>query len=105
MFIFPGDPAKAEDLPDLSAATGTLYKTRRFGRAVNCHYSFMHENLMDMNHQFLHRKQMGQIRPRYLGGRLGETWLEVRYTFARTGGKAAAGRGRLVRGQAHQGSP
>jgi phenylpropionate dioxygenase-like ring-hydroxylating dioxygenase large terminal subunit len=65
--------------------------TRRFGREVACHYSFMHENLMDMNHQFLHRKQMGQIRPRYLGRRLGETWLEVQYTFARTGGKQPLG--------------
>ena len=43
VFIFPGDPGQAQDFPDLSAATGSLYKTRRFGRAVNCHYSFMHE--------------------------------------------------------------
>ncbi len=92
IFIFPGDPAKAADsFPDLSAAEGTEYKTRRFGREVGCHYSFMHENLMDMNHQFLHRKQMGQIRPRYLGRKLGETWLEVQYTFARTAGKQPLG--------------
>jgi hypothetical protein len=51
----------------------------------------MHENLMDMNHQFLHRRQMGQIRPRYLGRRLGEDWLEVQYTFARTGGSQPLG--------------
>ena len=99
VFIFPGDPANAQDFPDLSAATGNLHMTRRFGREVNCHYSFMHENLMDMNHQFLHRKQMGQIRPRYLGRRLGETWLEVQYTFARTGGKQPLGETALFGGK------
>jgi phenylpropionate dioxygenase-like ring-hydroxylating dioxygenase large terminal subunit len=91
VFIFPGDPEKSDNFPDLSAAESPNFKTRRFGREVACHYSFMHENLMDMNHQFLHRKQMGQIRPRYLGRRLGETWLEVQYTFARTGGKQPLG--------------
>jgi len=91
VFIFPGDPAKSDNFPDLSAAESPNFMTRRFGREVACHYSFMHENLMDMNHQFLHRKQMGQIRPRYLGRRLGETWLEVQYTFARTGGKQPLG--------------
>jgi phenylpropionate dioxygenase-like ring-hydroxylating dioxygenase large terminal subunit len=51
----------------------------------------MHENLMDMNHQFLHRKQMGQIAPRYLGRRIGDDWFEVDYTFARTGGSQPLG--------------
>ena len=51
----------------------------------------MHENLMDMNHQFLHRANMGKIRPRYLGRRLGDTWLEVDYTFAREGGGKSMG--------------
>jgi phenylpropionate dioxygenase-like ring-hydroxylating dioxygenase large terminal subunit len=91
IFIFPGDPAKAGDFPALGSAADPDYRTRRFGREVACHYSFMHENLMDMNHQFLHRKQMGQIRPRYLGRRLGADWLEVQYTFARTGGKQPLG--------------
>jgi phenylpropionate dioxygenase-like ring-hydroxylating dioxygenase large terminal subunit len=91
IFIFPGDPAKSDNFPDLSAAQSPAFKTRRFGREVACHYSFMHENLMDMNHQFLHRKQMGQIRPRYLGRSVGEDWLEVQYTFARTGGKQPLG--------------
>ncbi|MGH3188294.1 MAG: hypothetical protein ACRDPY_20310 [Streptosporangiaceae bacterium] len=31
---------------------------------VNCHYSFMHENLLDMNHQFLHRGVIGKIQPK-----------------------------------------
>jgi phenylpropionate dioxygenase-like ring-hydroxylating dioxygenase large terminal subunit len=92
VFIFPGDPGLAADsFPNLGGAKNPDYKTRRFGREVACHYSFMHENLMDMNHQFLHRRQMGQIRPRYLGRRLGEDWLEVQYTFARTGGKQPLG--------------
>ena len=100
IFIFPGDPALADDFfPDLSAATGTAYKTRRFGRVINCHYSFMHENLMDMNHQFLHRRIMGQIRPRYLGRSMGEDWLEVKYTFARTGGKQPLGEAAVFGGR------
>jgi renierapurpurin 18,18'-hydroxylase len=99
IFIFPGDAAKSDNFPDLSAATGSEYKTRRFGREVACHYSFMHENLMDMNHQFLHRRQMGQIRPRYLGRDHGEDWLEVRYTFARTGGKQPLGEAAVFGGR------
>ncbi len=100
IFIFPGDPAKAEgSFPNLAAATDPAYKTRRFGREIACHYSFMHENLMDMNHQFLHRRQMGQIRPRYLGRSLGDEWLEVKYTFARTGGKQPLGEAAVFGGR------
>ena len=100
IFIFPGAPEKAEGrFPNLGGAANTDYKTRRFGREVACHYSFMHENLMDMNHQFLHRKQMGQIRPRYLGRTLGEDWLEVQYTFARTGGKQPLGEAAVFGGR------
>ncbi|MFT8635141.1 Rieske 2Fe-2S domain-containing protein, partial [Novacetimonas hansenii] len=55
IFIFPGDPEKAQDqaLPQLAQVANPAYKTRRFGRTIKCHYSFMHENLMDMNHQFM----------------------------------------------------
>ena len=67
ILIWPGDPAAATELAPLGAAGDPAFKTRRFGKTVKCHYSFMHENLMDMNHQFLHRRQMGQIAPRYLG--------------------------------------
>jgi phenylpropionate dioxygenase-like ring-hydroxylating dioxygenase large terminal subunit len=89
ILVFPGDPALASEvpLPALGSVENPAYKTRRFGRMVGCHYSFMHENLMDMNHQFLHRKQMGQMRPRFLGQARGEDWVEARYSFARTGGK------------------
>jgi len=93
IFVFPGDPARAEQcpLPDLRAVSDKAFKTRRFGREVACHYSFMHENLMDMNHQFLHRKQMGQMRARSLGRRRGEGWVEVDYTFSRMEGQQPVG--------------
>ncbi len=93
IFVFPGEADLAADraLPSLGSVADKRYKTRRFGRAVGCHYTFMHENLMDMNHQFLHRAQMGQIRPRYLGRRMGDDWLEIDYTFARSGGGMSFG--------------
>lgn len=93
VLVFPGDPALAEktSLPTLGSSSDPAYKTRRFGREIACHYSFMHENLMDMNHQFLHRKQMGNIKPRFLGGDHGPGWVEARYSFARTGGKQSFG--------------
>uniref|UniRef100_A0A8J4M7A5 Aromatic ring-hydroxylating dioxygenase subunit alpha n=1 Tax=Acidicaldus sp. TaxID=1872105 RepID=A0A8J4M7A5_9PROT len=93
ILVFPGDPARAlaVPLPELGSVADSRYRTRRFGDVVACHYSFMHENLMDMNHQFLHRRQMGQIRPRFLGQRRGENWLEAKYSFARTGGKQPLG--------------
>ncbi len=93
IFVFPGDPALAgtKPFPSLGSAADKRFKTRRFGREVACHYTFMHENLMDMNHQFLHRKQMGQMTPRYRGSERGSDWAEVRYTFARTDGKQPLG--------------
>jgi hypothetical protein len=51
----------------------------------------MHENLFDMNHQFLHRKQMGKIKAHCLGRRHGEDWAEVDYTFSRPEGKSTVG--------------
>jgi renierapurpurin 18,18'-hydroxylase len=104
IFVFPGDPALADDkpIPGLASVADKAYKTRRFGREVECHYSFMHENLMDMNHQFLHRKQMGQMRARSLGRRRGDDWVEVDYTFARMEGKQPVGEA-LVFGQNRSG--
>jgi len=89
IFIFPGCPSRAEKIPfpALAASADKRFRTRRFGQEVACHYTFMHENLTDMNHQFLHRKQMGQVRPRHRGMRIGDDWMEVDYTFGRTGGK------------------
>jgi len=91
ILIWPGKPEAVTELGPLGAASDKAFKTRRFGQDVRCHYTFMHENLMDMNHQFLHRRQMGQIAPRYLGRRVGEDWLEIDYSFARTGGKQPLG--------------
>jgi hypothetical protein len=51
----------------------------------------MHENLFDMNHQFMHRKQMGSIRARCLGKAHGENWAQVEYSFSRVDGKASLG--------------
>lgn len=93
IFVFPGDPGLAEQkpLPDFASVSDPKYKTRRLGRPVKCHYSFMHENLMDMNHQFLHRKQMGMMRARSLGRRRGDDFVEVDYVFEREGGKQPVG--------------
>ena len=90
IFVFPGDPALAEArLPAaLGASQRKDYKTRRLNREVACHYTFMHENLFDMNHQFMHRKQMGSIRASCLGREHGEDWAQVEYSFSRTGGQA-----------------
>ncbi|MFM0047095.1 aromatic ring-hydroxylating dioxygenase subunit alpha [Paraburkholderia sediminicola] len=103
IFVFPGDAALAEErpLPAFGSVADKKYKTRRFGRPVNCHYSFMHENLMDMNHQFLHRRQMGQMRARSLGRRRGEGWVEVDYTFARMAGQQPIGEA-IVFGQSRK---
>jgi renierapurpurin 18,18'-hydroxylase len=91
ILIWPGNPEAIKTLGPLGEAANRAYKTRRFGKLVRCHYSFMHENLMDMNHQFLHRRQMGRIAPRYLGRRSGSNWLEIDYCFARTSGKQPLG--------------
>jgi phenylpropionate dioxygenase-like ring-hydroxylating dioxygenase large terminal subunit len=93
IFIFPGDPDLAEArLPaSLGAKADKAYKTRQLNRRVGAHYTFMHENLFDMNHQFLHRKQMGSIRAHCLGKRHGEDWAEVDYTFSRPEGTSSVG--------------
>ena len=93
IFVFPGDAALAESrLPTgLGSSQRKDYKTRRLNREVACHYSFMHENLFDMNHQFMHRKQMGSIRAKCLGRQHGEDWAQVEYSFSRTEGKASLG--------------
>jgi len=93
IFVFPGDPALSEErLPKgLGSSQRRDYKTRRLNREVACHYSFMHENLFDMNHQFMHRKQMGSIKARCLGRDHGDDWAQVEYSFSRTEGKSSVG--------------
>jgi renierapurpurin 18,18'-hydroxylase len=93
IFIFPGDPALAEArlLRGLGSSQRRDYKTRRLNREVACHYTFMHENLFDMNHQFMHRKQMGSIRATCLARQHGEDWAQVEYSFSRSQGTPSVG--------------
>jgi phenylpropionate dioxygenase-like ring-hydroxylating dioxygenase large terminal subunit len=93
VFVFPGDPSLAASrLPKtLGSSQRKDYKTRRLNREVACHYTFMHENLFDMNHQFMHRKQMGSIKAQCIGRQHGEDWAQVEYSFSRTQGKASLG--------------
>lgn len=100
VFVFPGDPARAEatPFPKADSYADPRYKTRTLDRRVNCHWTFMHENLMDMNHQFLHRSLMGGITATLLGFERGEGWIEARYTFARTKGTQSWGE-RLMIGE------
>jgi phenylpropionate dioxygenase-like ring-hydroxylating dioxygenase large terminal subunit len=98
VFIFPGDPALADERfpATLGAKADRRYKTRELNRRVAAHYTFMHENLFDMNHQFLHRRQMGTIKAKCLGRRHGENWAEVDYTFSRTEGSGTLGESAIL---------
>jgi phenylpropionate dioxygenase-like ring-hydroxylating dioxygenase large terminal subunit len=98
IFIFAGDPLLAEGRlpPSLGAKSDRSYKTRRLNREVAAHYTFLHENLFDMNHQFLHRRQMGTIKARCLGRRHGDDWAEVDYTFSRTEGASSVGESAIL---------
>ena len=93
IFIYPGDVAYADERfpKSLGAKAESTYKTRQLNREVAAHYTFMHENLFDMNHQFLHRRQMGNIKARCLGRRHGDNWAEVDYTFSRSEGSSSVG--------------
>ncbi len=93
VFVFPGDVNTQHEVPfpDVPSADDPRYKTRYLDRRVNCHYSFMHENLMDMNHQFLHRRLMGGIRTMFRELRSGENWIEADYTFSRASGRQPLG--------------
>lgn len=87
IFVFPGDAGKADlvPFPDVPAWHEAKYKTRVLDDQVACHYSFLQENLMDMNHQFLHRRIMSKINTTFLGVRKGDDWVEADYTFSRIG--------------------
>jgi phenylpropionate dioxygenase-like ring-hydroxylating dioxygenase large terminal subunit len=105
VFVFPGDPAKAAAtaLPELPEFDSAKHKTMTFSRTVNCHYSFMHENLLDMNHQFLHRGILGKIAPKLLGYDTSPHSVEARYLFTHVSGKKNRGAG-LLAGQRTGGS-
>jgi phenylpropionate dioxygenase-like ring-hydroxylating dioxygenase large terminal subunit len=98
IFVFPGDRALAPArLPtSLGSKADRSYKTRQLNRELACHYTFCHENLFDMNHQFLHRKQMGMIKAKCLGRRSGPDWCEVDYTFSRTEGRGTVGESAIL---------
>lgn len=87
IFVFPGSPELADSVPfpEINTWDDPRYKTRFLDDQVECHYSFLHENLMDMNHQFLHRRIMSRIKTTYLDLREGDGWVEVDYTFSREG--------------------
>ncbi|MFD5905173.1 Rieske 2Fe-2S domain-containing protein [Streptomyces microflavus] len=89
VFVFPGDPERAAvtPLPDVPGFASSKYRTMTFSRTVRCHYSFMHENLLDMNHQFLHRGVVGRLQPKLLAYESGPRSVEARYLFTHTGGK------------------
>jgi phenylpropionate dioxygenase-like ring-hydroxylating dioxygenase large terminal subunit len=93
VFVFPGrrELAESTPFPDVPSASDRHYKTRYLDRKIACHWSFMHENLMDMNHQFLHRRLMGGIKTTCLDVREDETGVEVDYTFSRVKGKQPFG--------------
>jgi phenylpropionate dioxygenase-like ring-hydroxylating dioxygenase large terminal subunit len=98
VFVFPGDPQHADEaaLPELPEFDSAKHKTMTFSRTVNCHYSFMHENLLDMNHQFLHRGVVGRIQPTLLGYDTSPHSVEARYRFTHAGGKKNPGAGLLA---------
>lgn len=108
VFVFPGAPDQvaAAPFPDLPAYGSAGHRTMRFSRTVRCHYSFMHENLLDMNHQFLHRGVLGTIRPELLGYDAGPDFLEARYRFTSGGGRKNRGAGMLsAEGRGGRGTP
>ncbi|MFE9255247.1 Rieske 2Fe-2S domain-containing protein [Streptomyces sp. NPDC006879] len=98
VFVFPGDPQRAAGtaLPDLPAYGSPRHRTMTYSRTVRCHYSFMHENLLDMNHQFLHRGVVGRLHPELLQYRSGARWVEAKYLFSHAGGKRNHGAGLLA---------
>jgi renierapurpurin 18,18'-hydroxylase len=107
VFVFPGDPDKAAamPLPDLPEFDSAGHQTMTFSRTVACHYSFLHENLLDMNHQFLHRGVVGRIRPELLGYQAGPRSVEARYLFTHEGGKKSRGAGLLAAAAGRGGAP
>src|SRR5579872_1774605 len=97
VFVFPGDPGHAVStpLPDLPEFRSGAYQTMTFSRTVACHYSFLHENLLDMNHQFLHRGVVGRIQPELLSHQASPDSVAARYLFTQTSRKRSLGAGLL----------
>jgi renierapurpurin 18,18'-hydroxylase len=100
VFVFPGDPGRAAgpQLTPLPEYASAGHKTMTFSRTVNCHYSFLHENLLDMNHQFLHRGVVGRIHPQLLDYQAGPDSVQARYEFTHVGGRRSRSAALLARG-------
>lgn len=99
VFIYPGDDRSFADLRKpgtIGSKSDGRYITRKLYRDVACHYTFMHENLFDMNHQFLHRRNMGMIKATCLGRAAGDDWCEVNYTFSRLSGRQSVGEAAIL---------
>lgn len=88
IFVFPGDPERAErtPLPELAQFGSRDYLTLYYSGRTRCHYTFMHENLMDMNHQFLHRRVMGSMKAVLTDYQRADTWIESHWVFERVPG-------------------
>ena len=93
LFIYPGDRTAPGFLnfPLVPGQLDDAYRTRYLDREVKCHYSFMHENLLDMNHQFLHRRLMGGIKTILVEHSKGPGWVEAVYRFDRVSGAQSLG--------------
>lgn len=99
VLVYPGDDHSLTNLrqpKNIGSKGNRNYITRRLHRTVACHYTFMHENLFDMNHQFLHRRNMGMIKATCLGRASGDDWCEVNYTFARMSGRQSVGEAAIL---------
>lgn len=82
IYVFPGDPeyASQRSLPDPGEGLVGDVATITFNRRLDCHYTFLHENLMDMSHQVLHHRWMGRFLPKIIDFRQSDTTVEVDYT-------------------------
>jgi renierapurpurin 18,18'-hydroxylase len=101
IFIFPGEAERAEHaaFPEMPQFGMQDRLTLWYSREIRCHYTFMHENLIDMSHQFLHRRVMGFVQPVLQDYKRGETWVEAHYTFDRVaGGKYLIGADFMIAG-------
>jgi len=88
IFVFPGEAerAVATPFPEIPQYDDPARLTLCYSRRIQCHYTFMHENLIDMSHQFLHRRVMGFVQPVLQDYQRGENWVEARYMFDRVPG-------------------
>jgi phenylpropionate dioxygenase-like ring-hydroxylating dioxygenase large terminal subunit len=106
IFVFPGDPERAErtPLPEVAGLAQPGSRSLRYAGTVGCHYSFLLENLMDMTHQFLHRKRMGHVQAEICGVQESERAVEVDYRFRQERDEVGLGAKLLLRlAHAHDG--